>query len=249
MAKEPDTLLEPEFEEPYKAWKATPSPVTAGALLKAVKPVLQSGLKTYGGTEAASPNLASKARQIALGAFDKYDPNRAKLRTHLMVHLQGLRRQSADESQPIRLPDRVSLDLHRLHFATNELKDRLGRDPSDAELADHSGLSYKRLTHLRKVMPTHSEGVYTQSDSEGEPGSAPAVVPQNGDEHWLHFVYGDLDPNDQLIMEHTLGMHGKPIKSKQWIAGRLGLSPGAISQRAAHIQSLLDKREELGGLI
>jgi DNA-binding NarL/FixJ family response regulator len=47
-------------------------------------------------------------------------------------------------------------------------------------------------------------------------------------------------------MEHTLGMNNKKVLSNQEIARKLGLSPGAISQRKARIQQLLDRREDLG---
>jgi len=46
-------------------------------------------------------------------------------------------------------------------------------------------------------------------------------------------------------MEHTLGMHGKRVLSNQDVARKLKLSPGAISQRKARIQSKMDLAEDL----
>lgn len=43
-----------------------------------------------------------------------------------------------------------------------------------------------------------------------------------------------------------MGLHGKPILQNQAIAAKLGISPGAVSQRKARIQAKLDMREELG---
>ena len=138
----PDSLLEPDFEPHYNAWKQTPNPQTSGALLKAVDPVLTSALRSYGGQN--SPTMKSKARIMALDAMGRYDPSRSKLRTHLMSQLQSLRRSSAKESQILSVPEQVGLDLGHLRESENFLKDQLGRDPSDVELADHTGLSLKK---------------------------------------------------------------------------------------------------------
>ena len=242
---EPLSLLEPEFKEPFEAWKADPNPHTTDTLLKAVTPVIDSGLKTYSG-RANSPTLRSKAKLLTIQSFPRYDPSRAKLRTHLMSQLQGLRRASAQESQIISIPERVGLDLHRLRMSENELRDKFGRDPSDVELADHTGLSHKRITYIRKAQPGLAEGALApEGESEEGQGIGPGVIgPQ--DDTWVNFVYHDLSPVDQVIMEHSLGMHGKQVLPKQMIAAKLRLSPGAISQRAAKIQEKLNKKEELG---
>jgi DNA-binding NarL/FixJ family response regulator len=46
-------------------------------------------------------------------------------------------------------------------------------------------------------------------------------------------------------MEHTLGLHGKKVLSNQEIARKLRLTPGAVSQRKATIQQLLNQEQEL----
>jgi DNA-directed RNA polymerase specialized sigma subunit len=241
--KQPESFLEEEFHAPYHVWKADPSPRNASALLQAVDPVISSALRTYGGT-SPSPVLRSHAKLLVLDAAGRYDPSRAKLRTHLMTNLQGLRRVHARQTQIIGVPERVGLDLHRLHLAERDLSDKLGRDPSDAELAEHTGLSMKRLGHVRQARPGYAEGQIAARGPEGEPAFDPAVVGAD-DEAWVRFVHHDLHPADQLILEHTLGLNNKRKLSKQQIAKKLRLSPGAISQRAAKIQQLLDKREEL----
>lgn len=240
-----EPLLEPEFSKPYQAWKDEPTPLATHAMLTALNPVLDSAMRSYGGKKA-SPTLRSKAKLLALDALGKYDPMKAKLRTHLMVNLQSLRRAATQEGQIISIPERVGLDLYHLNEAENKLRDKLGRDPSDAELADHTGLSRKRLGYIRMAKPGYAEGsLFNQGEDGGVEQAAPAVQSTNHDA-WYDFVYHDLHPIDQLIMEHSLGLHGKPILPKQVIAYKLRLSPGAVSQRAAKIQAQLDKQEDLG---
>jgi len=50
-----------------------------------------------------------------------------------------------------------------------------------------------------------------------------------------------------LIMDMTLGRNGKRRTPTQEIARKLGITPGAVSQRAAKIQTMLDKRYTQGG--
>jgi len=243
----PQTLLEPEFDEPYQAWKSKPTPETASAFLTAVRPVLDTAVRTYAG-EKAGPTAMSKAKQLALDAATKYDPSQAKLRTHLMIRLQPLRRAGLTASQPIVLPERVALDMGRLRTAESEFTERYGRDPSTSELADATGISTRRLAKLRGFKPAAAEGA--MSRGVGNELYSPAVKSDDNDDVWATFVHGDLSPTDQLIMEHTLGLFGRAKLSKQALAARLGLSAGAVSQRAARIQARLDSKDELAaGLV
>lgn len=238
------SLLEPEFAPYFEAWKKEQNPRTSGALLKAISPVLDSAMRSYAGKP--SPTLRSRAKMMALDAMGKYDPRRAKLRTHLMVNLQGLRRAATQEGQIIHLPERVGLDLLRMHEAEEELRERLGRAPSDMELADYTGLSRKRIGYIRQARPGYAEGQLTaMPDKEDKVSVGPGVVSPARNNAWHEFVYHDLHPIDQVIMEHSLGLHGKPVLSKQQIAKKLRLSPSAVSQRAARIQAKLDRKEEL----
>ena len=240
-----ETQLEPEFHAPFQAWQAKPTPQSTGAMLKAVHPIVQSAVRTYVGPNA-SPTIQSKAKLLAIEGLNRYDPSRARLKTHLMSHMQGLRRYAARENQVIGIPERVGLDLHHLRVKTDELRDQLGREPSTPELADHMGISPKRIAYVRSAQPGLSEGVTRQQvGQEGDAGTGPAVEDPMASSHILRFVYPDLHPTDQLIMEHTLGLHGQPKLSKKALAAKLRLSPGAISQRAAKIQERIDTASDL----
>lgn len=249
LAAPPSMLLEEEYRPHFEAWKAAPTPENTGRLMQAVEPVLRSALRTYASQGDVSPMMRSRAKLIAIESLPRYDPTRAKLRTHLMINLQSLRRAQAEENLIVSVPERVRLDQYRLHRASQELADRLGREPSDAELSAHTGLSLRRLAHVRQVRQGVSEGQVESSNREmGDTGSAAVGIerPQN-DDTWVRFIYADLDPRDQFIMERVLGLHGHSVMPKGEIARKLGLSAGAVSQRAARIQKLLDSREELAG--
>jgi DNA-directed RNA polymerase specialized sigma subunit len=241
--------LEQEYDEPYNQWKSEPNKRTSGALLKAINPVIDQATYSAAGNQA-SPTLRSRARQEALKAMDSYDPQKGRLKTHLLSRLRRLHRIHQEQSQIIPIPEQVLYDRQNLIDIEKDLTDELGRDPSDQEIADRSGLSLKRLAHIRKAHVPVAEGAAMnrpgRSDEEQFlPGSEiPGHDP--GGEAWTEYVYADLGVKDKAIMDYMMGLHGTPKLPPNEVGKRLGLSPGAISQRAAKIQALLDERENTG---
>jgi hypothetical protein len=248
--------LEQRYQAPYAAWRQRPQdPAATGALLRALEPVVSAALRSYAGA-AAGPVLRGRARRIVLDSLPRYDPGRAKLATFLTRQLQGLRRARFEIEQPVRLPEQLRLDRHRAETARRELADQLGREPSTAELADAAGLNPARLARALKASPGLVEGALTRyGDEEGDvfapavagtvggpagPGSAAANRP------WLELVYHSVGPADQVVLEHSLGLFGRPKLSNNDIARRLGVTPSAVSQRRTRIQGLIDQRPELG---
>lgn len=241
------TLLEPNYAPHYHAWKADPSPQNADNLLKTIQPVIQKGLKSYARGSQASPTLLTQAKLTALNSLKRYDPMQSKLQTYLLYQLQSLQRAAAKEERIISVPEQLLLDSKHLYDTTNLLRDELGREPSDAELSDHLGISTKRIKYVRSLrQPIASSTFAARSGDDEESLFDPAVQSRDRGDAWLEFVYHDLDPTNQVIMEHALGLHGhKPLNNKE-IARKLRISEGAVSQRKAIIQSKIDRREELG---
>ena len=233
--------LESSYQENWDAWKAEDSPVTRSALLKSVQPVVDRAVYSYAGTNA-SPRIKSQAKLMALEAFGTYDANKGNMRTHLLSQLRRLQRYSGQENQMISIPERITLDRRHLRNAEESLRDDLGRDPSDMEVANSTGLSLKRIEHIRKANSGLNSGSIV--DAEGETYSPASSIPGDSDvdKAWKQMVYYDLHETDQAIMDYTLGMHGAPKLETSAIAQRMGISPGAVSQRKNKIQSMLDER-------
>jgi len=231
--------LEPEFQEPYLRYRNNPDPQNATALLDSLKPVIQSGVRTYVGRE--NPLSNSRARKLALQAVKTYDPTRARLSTHVHNYLKGLRRITEQQTRAVRIPERALLDRTRLVRGEAELEEELGREPTATELADYLGMSPRRIEMLRRLQSGVSQSTLAFSGPETQ-GWSPAVSQPQTDT-WLRLVHADQDRTNQKIMEWTFGMYGAPRLTNQQIAKKLNLSPGAVSQRKAKIQQLLDQDE------
>ena len=223
--------LEPEYANSFNAWKAAPTPENASALIKTVQPVMDTALRPLGN----SPALRGHAKRITLGALQSYDPERAGLRTHLMGHLQGLKRIAGRLDVPINIPERVMLQQRDVAEHAQQLMDELGREPSDGEIADRSGLSVKRLHYLRQNRRPVSESQASFDNADGEI-VGPEVDHETPQSILENFIYSDLSARDQVIMDYALGRNGRPKLGGREIAAQVGVTPGAVSQRLSAIQ-------------
>ena len=250
MAKK--TQLETEYAEPFAQWQTAQTPETTSALLKAVQPVLDKGIAQYVGA-AASPVTASRARLIALQAIKTYDPAQARLSTHITNHLQGLKRYARQSQQIFTVPERMSLDAGFLAQRSDELTDKLGREPTMHELADATGLSPRRIKNIRSMRPPVAEGtVSAATETEESGGTGPAVTGlgrQKGLPPGIELLYHDLDPTSQKILEHShpavAEAFGFPLLNNQRLAAKLRLSPSAVSQRKLVLQKKLDEAQDM----
>jgi len=246
--------LEEELTEPYQAWQTQPGPATGGNLLRALTPTIDSAVRNFGG-KSAGPLLRSKARRIVLDSLPRYQPSSGPLRTFLTSQLQGLRRAAAEGASIISVPEQIRLERHHLFEATESLHDELGREPDDTEIADRTGLSFKRLAKIRGASPALVEGALRSPGESGEmeqfqpATSMPGAQGALSDDAWTRFVYLSLeDPKDRFILEHSLGLNGKPLLDNRAIAVKLRVTPSAVSQRRVKIQRALNSRSELGVL-
>jgi hypothetical protein len=86
---------------------------------------------------------------------------------------------------------------------------------------------------------------------EGQAGGAGQVAVSTPDERawkrWVEAVYLDQSPVDQVILQHSFGLHGRPVLSGEEVARMLNLSPGSVSQRKARLQRDLDEFESFMG--
>lgn len=237
-AKHKLTTSTSDHDLAYSAWKKAPTPENRGKLMQAVLPTIDSAVKGYGNDAI----LRGQAKLLASQAFDTYDPAKGDLKTHLTSSLQGLARRAGQNAQAIHIPERIVLEQTALRQSEKELESQLGRNPTDAEISEHSRIALKRMKYIRQA----STGVLSSSlkDDDGGDYSPASAIPGQTRyaDMWQDLVYADLSPTDKSIMEHTLGLNGRPPLANNAIAAKLGLSPGAISQRKAKIQALLDER-------
>jgi len=234
-------LIEPEFHAEYDDYVKSRTPESADKLLKKLSPVIDESLRSYGGSEAQTATARAQAKKLALEAVRRYDPERAKLKTHLLSHLRGIRRPIERSSAGVYVPEQWRLDAQRAHGVMEDLREDLGREPSEAELATKLNIPLDRIRRALTVPNTMASSQF-EGSVEGSGGTS-----QKAWDQWVEGIYHDLHPVDQVILEHSFGLHGKEITPANVLAKLVNLSPGAISQRKARIQQMLDEFESFMG--
>lgn len=244
FSKQTHTGAQDDFVETHKLWQKNQTPEMNTKILTAVQPTIDTALTSYVGASPSSA-IKTRAKLMALKALQNFDPTRGNVRTHLLSQMQSLRRVAAQEQNIISIPEQVGLDYQKLNEAERALADRLSRDPTDDELADETGLSVRRIGKIRSFHQPLAEGttVSENVEEQADGGDLASKIPgqTNAQEAWVNFVYGDLSPTNKLIMDMLLGRNGRRKTSVQQIAQKLNITPGAVSQRAAKIQEMINR--------
>ena len=221
-------------QELYALYAADPSPATLAPVIESLKPTLVSEAYRYPGPRNA---VMSHAKVLAVKAIKSYDPNSgAQLRSWVTGNLKSLSRFGQELARPAHVPEIAARQAAQLDAARSQLADELGRDPSDEELADHSGISLKRVGQVKAMArPYMREGEMLSQEGD-EQSSYPAVDPVGPDpalNSAVEAVLQSSDDRDQMILKHKIGHGGAERLSNQDIAKRLGVSPAFVSQRGA----------------
>lgn len=222
------------MEEAFDTWKKEPTQPNLQSLLTAANPTIDAAVQSYG---RGNPALRSKAKVLAIKAFNSFDPKQGtKLRTHLMTQLQPLNRHARLYENVVNVPERVSADLYLMNQSRQKFMDDKGREPLDQELADSSGLSTRRLAHIRGFAKSEmAESAFHEMDEGEQAIMYPGVSKADPKQIWLEYVHHDAGPVDKQILEWRTGYNGKPKLEVNEIAKRLGITASAVSQRSARL--------------
>ena len=229
-----------KLNDSWSAWQKSGQDDDFNSLLAEASPVIDSAIMSYAPNSA--PAVKSKAKILAAQAMRNYDPKKGtKLKTHLHVQLQPLRREQGMYST-VHAPERVRMDLSKLKNMQKQWFDENGHEPNDDELSDFTGLSRKRLLHIRKFdRSVLGEGAFEETSDAG------AGLPQTQEAAnlWEDYVYAELGPQDKLIYELKTGRGGQKVLTTNEIARKLRVSAGAVSQRLAKIAGRISEGKEL----
>lgn len=222
-----------QMMEAYDQWKKKPTRSGMAHVLQSAKPVIDMAIRSYVG--AQDPVAYSQAKLLAMKAIKAYDPSKGtKLRTHMLTQLQPLRRLAAKRRFVSHVPEQIQYDMSGLTQAEADLTDEFGREPTEAEVSDRTGLNIKRIKKIRQMSVPQHESSFGQ---EGPP----QVDEHKPMDEWQDYVYYDLSPADKKIFEWRTGYNGKPVLGVSEISKKLNMSAPRVTQRANNISIKLEE--------
>lgn len=220
---------------PVELWRAQPTPANLSAAVDSLQGRLNYHLHRYG--LGSDPLAEAHARGLAAKALQSYDPAAgASLVTWLDRSMQPLTRFKRLRATAIKVPEKIQLDSLKIDRAQRDFEDEHGREPELDELADHVGMTVKRVHQVRRSFKKMSgEGAF-EGNLAGQ---------HNDTDHTdeaLDAIWHESDKIDRKILEMRIGYGGKPITAQpKDIATNLGISPVELSRRSSRIAAKLDE--------
>ena len=174
---------------------------------------------------------------------DRFDPNKgAKLSTYAAWWIkQAIKRALSDQGKTIRLPSHVVEKVAHIRRAEHKLKDVLGREPTEAELADEVDLKPKQVKDYRAAAraPVSLEAPLGDEDDSDpaaaivadERAEAPfARVLTESDAALMKEAFATLRPREQEILTLRFGLENDSPMTLEAIGKRYDLTRERIRQ-------------------
>ena len=175
-------------------------------------------------------------------AVQKFDHRRGfKFSTYAIPWIwQAINRAVNDQSRLVRLPGHLVGALTKLAKAKNSLAQKLGRQPTDRELASEMGLPPKKIESLLKLS---SRGLVSFETPVGEDGSqlgdfiADLAIPDPEEEATASLLKAKLSrtlesltPRERRIIELRFGLGNEYSRTLEEVGTELGLTKERIRQ-------------------
>lgn len=224
-------------ETAYADWLRNKTPANMSRILDAYSPTINSEIMRYSGSK---PLLRSKAKTLVIKAIKTFNPmSGAKLNSWIVTNLQPLARYSIQQ-RDIKIPEVAARQAAEVSKVTETLRDDLGRDPTDEEIADETGMSVKRIKDVRgKAVATITSSQYDGAEDD-DMSYTPGVITPSKVPFAQEVVYHDLPDRDKFIFDHAIGAHGAKKMTAVEVAKKLGITPAAVSQRAKYIGNQIE---------
>jgi DNA-directed RNA polymerase specialized sigma subunit len=226
----------------WESFTSNPNPDDFGKLWDGLKPTVEHAMNKYGLRSTNVPKQAVEGQAIV--EFDKalksYKPQSgAALKSWVFGRMRALQRYMREEQDIAHIPDNRAVEIGRLRERTTFLTDQLGREPSTEELSDDLHIPIKKLGQLQKELRRDymaEEGLDAFSD----------VDDMSELEDRVRSIQMDLSGDQQVILEHVMGLFGKPRLTISQIAKKLNKTENQVRGEKNKIIKMWEKAFPVG---
>lgn len=212
----------------WKTWKESSDhqkPQHLMPLLKAYEPVFNRKANEWSrGARAVQPAaFHAELQKQFINALHSYDPERAALSTHVEMRLQKAKRFVGTHQNLAYIPEGQARFIGPIMKARDELNEQLGRDPTHDEIADHLGMTPKKVEQISKSLKKDIPASMLVSDPTAQASSREREV--------LDLLQFNLSPDEKQIFDYIFGRNGMSvITSTNDLAKKVGKSAPQISR-------------------
>jgi RNA polymerase primary sigma factor len=175
-------------------------------------------------------------------AVERFDPKRgAKMSTYASWWIkQAMRRALSNQSRTIRLPVHVVDKMSRLKRLSYKLAEQLGREPTDAELANRCNVPANKVAQLRTLgmRPTSLDAPIGDDDDnrfsdiiEDEAALNPhELLRKTSTRQEIHQHVKDLTPREAEILTLRFGIDGRGSRTLETVGKKFKVTRERIRQ-------------------
>lgn len=191
-------------------------------------------------------DLISEGNIGLMKAVERFDPSfGAKLSTYAAWWIkQSIKRALANQSKTIRLPVHMIEKITKMRKASDILKESLGHEPSNEELAEELGITTKKLALLKRASqrPTSLDAPINEGEATGyseiigdEKAIDPSATLESKNLHdQLDDLLETLDERQVRIISARFGLSGDQPKTLE----EVGLEFGVTRERIRQLQNV-----------
>lgn len=216
--------------------------VARDQMIRANLRLVVSIARGFGGKGLSLQDLIEEGNLGLLHAVEGFDPSmNTRLSTYASFWIkESIRRALAYSGKMIRIPTYMATLMVKWRRASSKLQSKLGRAPTQEEVARFLGLSKKKLTIVKKAIRVYNSGPLTDQnpnamsieesfmDTQAKPPEAGMSV--QDDLRQVMNLLGQLDPRDATVLRMRFGLNdAEPLTLKD-IGERLGLTRERVRQ-------------------
>lgn len=229
----------------WKTWKDNgQQPHHLEPLLKLYEPNLRYKTKQWKAPSVPESAFKAELQTHLIKALESYDPNRgAAINTHVEQRLHKAKRYNAKNQNMAYIPEGQISHIAKIQKAHDLLSEDFGRAPTFTEIADHLGMSPKRVETIQKSIRRDIPGSMLEND--------PTRVTHIGayEEQQIEVaknILPQLFPNKpefHTLFNYSFGTNDHPqITSTGELAKKMGKSQSQISRMKTTMGNELKKR-------
>ena len=216
-------------------WQKNKDPELFANMMHRYTPVVHKFTNMYGNTGVSKEALKTKAMTQLVKSFNSYNPdNGTQPITHIYNNMKKLNRIASESLTSGHIPETRSLKAATFKTSVSNLEDRLGREPSNAEISDELGWNQKEVARMTHELTGETTASNAEFDFYGNSSTSTSV-----DKGLADYMYLDLDGKDKVIFEHTFGYAGKPILNNKDIAKKLKTNEMAVSRAKKKMANII----------
>jgi len=214
--------------EQWQRWKSAPDhekPKHLQPLLQAYEPTFNRKVNEWSrGARAVQPAAfkAELQRQF-IHALNTYDPSKAALSTHVETRLQKAKRFVGTHQNLAYIPEGQARFIGPILKAKDELTEQFGREPTHDEIADHIGMTPRKVEQISKSLKKDIPASMLVNDPSAQSSSREREV--------LDLLQFNLTPDEKQVFDYLYGRNGMPVvQSTNDLSKKLGKSAPQISR-------------------